>query len=132
MNKLKPATINPSLQMARATRSQRLETRTREVILNNFLQLKNTRLFKQLTHRELISIIHMDDLVTPNEDVICGAVLSWVNADRPKRKFVLGEILRHVRLPQVRLFVFCAEEGSFFLFSFFLLSESLFTQVMLN
>ena len=118
--------------MARATRSQRLETRTREVILNNFLQLKNTRLFKQLTHRELISIIHMDDLVTPNEDVICGAVLSWVNADRPKRKFVLGEILRHVRLPQVRLFVFCAEEGSFFLFSFFLLSESLFTQVMLN
>ena len=101
--------------MARATRSKRLETRTREVILDNFLQLKNTRLFKQLTHRELISIIHRDDLVIPNEDVICGAVLSWVNADRPKRKFVLGEILRHVRLPQVRSLVFRAVEVVVFL-----------------
>lgn len=93
--------MNPSPQMARATRSQRLEDKAREMILSNFLQLKNTRLFKQLTHRELISIIRRDDLVTPDEDVVCGAVLTWVNADTPKRKHVLGEILRQVRLPQV-------------------------------
>jgi hypothetical protein len=42
-----------------------------------------------------------DDLVTPTEDIVCGAVLSWVKADKKRRKHVMGEILRYVKLPQV-------------------------------
>nr|KAG5710470.1 hypothetical protein BaRGS_022288 [Batillaria attramentaria] len=89
-------------KLARASKAHLVEEAARTVILNNFMHLWHTKLFKQLNHRELISIIQHDDLVTPSEDVVCGAVIAWVTADRKRRKYSLGEILRHVRLPQVR------------------------------
>ncbi|GFN78298.1 kelch-like protein 24 [Plakobranchus ocellatus] len=76
---------------------------SRWIVLNHFVSLYATPMFKQLSCKELISILSSSELVAPaEEDMITNAVLSWLEADRAKRRSMLSEILRHVKIPKDR------------------------------
>lgn len=79
-------------------------TLTREqaiwVIKNNFFHIWQSPIFRQLSCKELILLIGASDLNVPDENSVCNAILAWLEGDANKRRFMLSEILRHVRLPQ--------------------------------
>ncbi|GFR74350.1 kelch-like protein 29 [Elysia marginata] len=73
------------------------------VVLNHFVSLYSTPMFKQLSCKELITILSSSELVAPaEEDMVTNAVISWLEADRAKRRSMLSEILRHVKIPKDR------------------------------
>ncbi|KAK3796475.1 hypothetical protein RRG08_009252 [Elysia crispata] len=73
------------------------------VVLNHFVSLYSSPMFKQLSCKELISVLSSSELVAPaEEDMVTNAVISWLEADRAKRRSMLSEILRHVKIPKDR------------------------------
>ena len=95
--------------MARATRVHRVEDEARKTIVENLPRLWKTKLFKQLSHHELVSLLRPPKNAAPqcDQDVVCGAVMVWVTSDKARRKHVLGEILRTTQIPSVRFVVVC-------------------------
>ncbi|KAK7491628.1 hypothetical protein BaRGS_00017081 [Batillaria attramentaria] len=50
---------------------------------------------------ELATIIRDDDLVVPNEELVCEAVFRWLAADTENRSMHLANLIEHMRLPLV-------------------------------
>lgn len=68
----------------------------------NFLAIRHTEDFLELSFEELRDLITRDEIFVPTEEPIFEAVLSWVRKDEKNRKEHMPELLSQVRLPLLK------------------------------
>jgi hypothetical protein len=68
-------------------------------ISKNFLTVSMTDCFKMANAPEVMSIIAIDDLNVPSEDLILAAVRDWYKSDPQAHQADYFQLLRHVRWP---------------------------------
>ena len=86
-------------KLASAHGCEYLTKKARSYVLDYFTDLWTTDEFVMLDLDSLLSIITDNDLKTPNEEMVCEAVLKWLNRDLDTRKQHIGKLFEHLRLP---------------------------------
>ncbi|XP_002736900.1 kelch-like protein 24 [Saccoglossus kowalevskii] len=76
-----------------------LQSKAQKMLLVNFVDVCKNEEFFLLSKDRLIEILATSDLYIDREEVVCDAICSWVNHDRPARESFLPDLLVHVRLP---------------------------------
>ncbi|XP_041369635.1 kelch-like protein 24 [Gigantopelta aegis] len=88
-------------RLGRTHDCEELKDKAWPLILDHFLDLARSEDFKDMNVDELAAIIKDDDLVVPNEEMVCEAVFRWVDIDPDNRSVHLSYIVEHLRLPLV-------------------------------
>ncbi|ESO92835.1 hypothetical protein LOTGIDRAFT_190348 [Lottia gigantea] len=98
---LTPSNCIRMWRLGRTHGCEELEERAWPLILDNYLELIKSEDFKDVDVDELISIIKDDDLVVPNEELVCESVFKWIAMDPDSRNVHLSSIIEHLRFPLV-------------------------------
>ena len=89
-------------KLAHVYNCEYLKTRLHPFVACHFLTLWLTDDFLQLEKQEILELIDSNDLRTPNEEMVCDAVLKWIMKDFSNRSQFVDELFEHLRLPLVR------------------------------
>lgn len=87
--------------LARLYSLETLQSEGQRLIINNFLKIKNSGEFFQLSSKELAQIVSDDDLNVRNEEQVYNAIRAWVSYDVSSRQPEFENLLSHVRLPYI-------------------------------
>ncbi|WAQ97166.1 KLH24-like protein [Mya arenaria] len=68
-------------------------------IIHNFADVWSTEEFQELDSDEIVEIIKSNDLITPDEETVCEAVLKWLKYDAESRQKHVAKLFEHLRLP---------------------------------
>ena len=79
-----------------------LTHRAWECVLQCFEYVCNSDDFLKLECNDVLTIISDNDLETPNEELVCDAVLRWLNHDTEERKQYMKILFETLRLPLVQ------------------------------
>ena len=79
----------------------RLKHDTECHIIENFPAVYEQDTFLDLTEETLQTILSSDDLNISNEEIVCEALLRWLNHDRKERKYSFISLLFCVRFPLI-------------------------------
>ncbi|KAL3877713.1 hypothetical protein ACJMK2_035378 [Sinanodonta woodiana] len=86
-------------KMASAIGCSKLVKKSWKYILENFVIIMELDEFDSFDVNDIISLIKDNDLNTSSEEMVCDAVIKWIQANPEGRKSQIDNLLTHIRFP---------------------------------
>ena len=102
VGKLDPENSIGAWKLAQGHGCSCLAEKAFQSILNNFEQIWKTEDFLAIDCDELLQIIDNNNLNVKNEELVCEAVLRWIQSDVDTRSHDLQRIFEKLRLPLIQ------------------------------
>ena len=96
---LSPETCIGIWRLAAGLNCRSLSKQSLSYVLELFPSIIKMAEFGQMTVDELIAIINNDDLNTPSEEIVCEAVMNWLNVNPSNRLQFIERLFAYIRFP---------------------------------